>query len=647
VFAGPALAPTLQARAAGIGPWLAKHCGECHAGGSQEGDLSLEGVAGFDDLKPEAWASVHEQLQLTLMPPADAAQPTAETRADMLAWIAGSMRAAGHHVVDKLALPNYGNYVPHEPLFRGPAHPAPATPARVWRVRPDVYESRVGGIQPFAFLPGQQIADYASLYELDDSAAEVVLSNAQALAETWVTGQFKALLDPKTEPAAAAIDGAVNQAFRKALGRGPTTDEAERCRGIYAKVLAAHGRERAVRAAVVYPFLQPEAYYRLEIGVGEPDEHGRRRLSKEAIVFAIQQTLSGDRRPPRLVAVLADGKATLGTRADVAAVVHDVLAGEPAGGVNGRLLRFVDEYFDYRKAADVFKEPKVPIAGVFAAGTLVRDTSRLLHRILAEDRDVFRRLLTTREAFLEGRGEAPIYNLPPDLKLVDGRFEAVVRGLSPDPAVDGLVTLDPAVRCGILTQPAWLVAHSGNFDNDPVRRGKWVLEHLLGGTVPDVPVTVCAVVPEDPAKTLRERFSMVRDDAYCWKCHRRMNQLGMPFEIYEHFGRHRTRELEKPVDSSGAVVDSGDPSLDGPVQDAIELIERLAASRRAEEMFVRYAFRFFLGRNETLRDAATLREAHAAFVASQGSLKALVAALLASDSFLYRVAEAPPVTAVP
>jgi hypothetical protein len=289
----------------------------------------------------------------------------------------------------------------------------------------------------------------------------------------------------------------------------------------------------------------------------------------------------------------------------------------------------------------------VPIAGVFAAGTLVRDTSRLLHRILAEDRDVFRRLLTTREAFLEGRGEAPIYNLPPDLKLVDGRFEAVVRGLSPDPAVDGLVTLDPAVRCGILTQPAWLVAHSGNFDNDPVRRGKWVLEHLLGGTVPDVPVTVCAVVPEDPAKTLRERFSMVRDDAYCWKCHRRMNQLGMPFEIYEHFGRHRTRELEKPVDSSGAVVDSGDPSLDGPVQDAIELIERLAASRRAEEMFVRYAFRFFLGRNETLRDAATLRDAHAAFVASQGSLKALVAALLASDSFLYRVAEAPPVTAVP
>ncbi len=65
----------------------------------------------------------------------------------------------------------------------------------------------------------------------------------------------------------------------------------------------------------------------------------------------------------------------------------------------------------------------------------------------------------------------------------------------------------------------------------------------------------------------------------------------------------------------------------------------LAASKRAEEMFVRYAFRFFLGRNETLRDAATLRQAHAAYVDSHGSMKTLVVSLLSSDSFLYRSTE--------
>ncbi len=42
------------------------------------------------------------------------------------------------------------------------------------------------------------------------------------------------------------------------------------------------------------------------------------------------------------------------------------------------------------------------------------------------------------------------------------------------------------------------------------------------------------------------------------------------------------------------------------------------ATERAEEMFVRQAFRFFLGRNETLRDAATLRQACSAYAQRAG-----------------------------
>lgn len=53
-------------------------------------------------------------------------------------------------------------------------------------------------------------------------------------------------------------------------------------------------------------------------------------------------------------------------------------------------------------------------------------------------------------------------------------------------------------RMGVLTHPAWLVAHSGNFDNDPIRRGLWIRKHLLGGMVPDVPITVDAKLPDEP-----------------------------------------------------------------------------------------------------------------------------------------------------
>ena len=61
-------------------------------------------------------------------------------------------------------------------------------------------------------------------------------------------------------------------------------------------------------------------------------------------------------------------------------------------------------------------------------------------------------------------------------------------------------------RKGMLTHPAWLIAHSLNLETDPVRRGKWVREKLLAGTIPDVPITVDAVVPEDHHKTLRQRL---------------------------------------------------------------------------------------------------------------------------------------------
>ncbi|MFM7098361.1 MAG: DUF1588 domain-containing protein [Gemmataceae bacterium] len=608
-----------------IGPWLSKHCGNCHIDGKKKGGISLDGVNSFLDTSPDNWNAIHEQLQLGLMPPNKDKQPKSEERTAIIAWIASSMTKAGHHVRDKLALPNYGNYTPHEDLFRGTAHPAPGTLARAWRIRPDVYESRVpNGIQPFALLPGQQISDFSSLYEIDESSAEVLLSNAQALVESWTKTQFASLLDMKIDPLDSKLDIAIKHSSEKALGRPPKVEELDFIRKLYSKVLDAHGRERALRAALVYPFLSPEAYYRLEIGSGPVDSHGRRRLSKLAILASIQLTLFGDKRPTQIQAILTDEKKTLGNREEIATFVRELLDAEKPGVVNGRILRFFDEYFDYRKATDVFKEPPVGVS--YRPAEFVKETSQLVIRIVAEDHDVLQRLLTTRDAFVMNRTEGRIhhsdystYNFPPDFKE------------------NGLVKLDSATRCGILTQPSWLISYSGNFDNDPVRRGKWVLEHLLGGTVPDVPVTVCAVVPENPKKTLRERFSMVSENAYCWKCHRQMNQLGMVFETYDHFGRYRMHELQKLVDSSGAVVDSGDASLDGPVKNAVELIERLAVSKRAEEMFVRYAFRFFVGRNETLRDATTLRQAHKSYVESKGSMKALIISLLSSDSFLYRI----------
>jgi len=201
-----------------------------------------------------------------------------------------------------------------------------------------------------------------------------------------------------------------------------------------------------------------------------------------------------------------------------------------------------------------------------------------------------------------------------------------------------LATVPEGERLGLLTHPAWLVSHSDAMDNHAIHRGIWIRERLLGGGIPDVPITVDAQLPAEPENTLRERMRVTRE-AYCWTCHEKMDPLGLPFEMFNHAGLYRTTELDQPVDTRGEIIDSGDPALDGPVKDAFEMIEKLAASERVEQVFVRHAFRFWMGRNETLHDAPVLQAAHRAYRDNGGSMKALITSLVTSDAFLYRKVE--------
>jgi hypothetical protein len=83
-------------------------------------------------------------------------------------------------------------------------------------------------------------------------------------------------------------------------------------------------------------------------------------------------------------------------------------------------------------------------------------------------------------------------------------------------------------------------------------------------------------------------------------------------------------------------LDSGDPKLDGPVKNALDLIKKLSESERVEQVFIRHAFRYWMGRNETLNDAPVLQEAHRVYRQSGGSMQALISSLVTSDAFLYR-----------
>ena len=54
------------------------------------------------------------------------------------------------------------------------------------------------------------------------------------------------------------------------------------------------------------------------------------------------------------------------------------------------------------------------------------------------------------------------------------------------------------------------------------------------------------------------------------------------------------------------------------------------------QSIIRHAFRYFLGRNETLSDSKTLSDEDSAYVDNDGSFDEVIVSLLTSDSFIYR-----------
>ena len=311
----------------------------------------------------------------------------------------------------------------------------------------------------------------------------------------------------------------------------------------------------------------------------------------------------------------------------------------------------------------------IPVRGDYQPSVYVADTDRLIESILQDDKHVLRELLTSTRMFvLSNRTPAsarttsekrlrekalPDFGHTGEQKLVLSTYEV---SITVEDWLDYKPMNMPADhRMGVLTHPSWLIAHGTNFENHAIQRGRWIREKLLGGVVPEVPVTVNAALPDEPDQTLRARMRVTRD-AYCWKCHRLMDPLGLPFEQYDHLGRYRSAEIvvdqtatqrlkdptkgramtTAPLDLSGGIELSGVPGLDGPVQTPLELIRKLADSERVEQVFVRHVFRYFLGRNETLADGPTLVAAHKAYRENDGSLKSLLVSLLTSDSFLLR-----------
>ena len=79
----------------------------------------------------------------------------------------------------------------------------------------------------------------------------------------------------------------------------------------------------------------------------------------------------------------------------------------------------------------------------------------------------------------------------------------------------------------------------------PVRRGKWILENLLGTPPPPPPPNVPPLKDQgasDKPKTMREQMEEHRANPVCANCHRLMDPLGFAMENFDGVGAWRTKD---------------------------------------------------------------------------------------------------------
>jgi len=193
------------------------------------------------------------------------------------------------------------------------------------------------------------------------------------------------------------------------------------------------------------------------------------------------------------------------------------------------------------------------------------------------------------------------------------------------------VKLQSQQRGGLVSMASFLTVTSNPTRTSPVKRGKWVLDNLLGQPppppAPDVPQ-----LEATPLKgTLRQQMEQHRANPSCAGCHAKLDPLGFGLENYDGIGGWRTTEKTDKIDSTGVLPDG--KKFDGPAELRKVLLGKSDLFRRclAEKLLT-----FALGRGLEYYDKCVLDELVTKLKSADDQFSALILAIAQSDPFTKR-----------
>ncbi len=615
-----------------VAPALARHCLACHDSATRRGGIALDGDGGAAP-GPETWARVADALRSGTMPPKGRPGPSPAERAALDDWLGAEV---------------FRRVVPD-------ADPARVTMRRLNRAEYDNSIRDLLGLQTDLRLADafpaddvgygfDNIGDVLSippiLMEKYLEAANLTIDAAARSSSAWARimnpapdaippGLRKPTYPARNapvkrigRPAAAApvvedpevailrrgreiLRGFADRAYR----RPATADELDRLVGLVESARKdGDDLDSAVRHALKAVLIAPGFLFHVE-EEAEPGGAGQGRAVGEFELAARLASFLWSSIPDdELYRLAVRGELGRGKNLDeqVRRMLRD---GRSRALVDG----FAAQWLGTRGLKDVTPDPaQYPDFDEPLRRAMIEEAARFAGSIFREDRDI--------STFLDA-----------DYTFVNERL-ARHYGI---PGVAGdhfrRVSLAGTGRGGVLTMAGVLTVTSNPTRTSPVKRGKWILDNLLGMPPPPPPDGVeglrAGATAERPA-TLRQAMERHRADPGCASCHSRMDPLGFGLENFDGIGGWRASEGGEPIDASGTVPGAG--SFAGPSG----LRDHLKARRdRFVRCLAEKLLTYALGRGLGLADRCAVDAIARQVDRNGGRFSALALAIVESPPF--------------
>lgn len=426
---------------------------------------------------------------------------------------------------------------------------------------------------------------------------------------------------PKTEQTREIVERFATKAYR----RPATKDEVDRLIKLVESAEASGEKfDAAIQFAMQAVLVSPKFLFRVELD-DRPDSPETRPIDEFQLASRLSYFLWNTMPDDELFELARRGELSKQLESQTLRMLKDPRASASL------VDQFAMQWLQLKRLELVAPDPKLfPDFNGFLRQAMLTETKMFLDAILKEDRSLLE-LLAADFTFLN-EPLAKHYGIADTNCNLVGQKPQRDKG-GPFRGGDFIrVNLAGTGRGGLLTQASVLTVTSNPTRTSPVKRGRWVLEQLLGTPPPPPPPNVPELEQgEKLTGSLRQRMEQHRANPSCASCHARMDPLGFAFENFDAVGRFRDKDGEFPIDASGELPSGEKFSGSNELKEILKTRQNLFARCIAEKMLT-----YALGRGLEYYDRPAIERITTALSQNGYRYSTLIVETVKSEPFRLR-----------